>query len=317
MSLLKEQVNLKIPGKVVINGSYIVLEGEMASVVVLNKYINVTINTQNSDKFDLNLNIENGDMYLHSENDKGHWIYELITTALTFINVENYNVNINGYFDDFFFLENGVKTGLGSSSCIFIAVIYSLYKIGKMKKPLLIAPKVDFKHNKELVNLLYTVSKTLYPSASGCDIMASFLGPINFSFNVIQKINLIARHIILGSFGSSTSTRKMLDLVGKVNWTSLKTINKILVKNLRNKETYKKYLEEIRHCSNIIMPDRQYKILKKTFELNILGCGISGAGGEDAVWCITDNVGQVKYLWEQEFTYVCSCEVVNNGIIIN
>ncbi|WUR02751.1 mevalonate kinase [Vairimorpha necatrix] len=320
MTTSLQSFTMKIPGKIVINGSYIVLLDEIATVVTLDKYLNTTITYEHSDTFNIFLDIKNNEKFSFLHSDPNYWLHELVSTTLKFLETQNISIKITGYFDDGFFLENNVKTGLGSSSCLTICVVYSLFRILKLKNVLTEMPSNDAK---KFSKFLYTVNKMVSPKSSGCDVMTSCLGPINYTREKTIPLKIDNFNIILGTFGRATSTRKMLDLIPKINWDKLKVINKqitekpiILSYTERIKCLYREYLEEMRSLSHDIVPDKQYEILNNTFNYDIFGCGISGAGGEDAVWCITKDIETVKEYWERKFPYVMTCKLTDHGMII-
>ncbi|KAK6089178.1 hypothetical protein P3W45_001839 [Vairimorpha bombi] len=324
---MHKECNLKIPGKVVINGSYIVLEGEYASCITLNRYLNINIKIRSSDTFGISLRIKGRENYSYNNSDKGDegdgYLDKIINTSLEYINMDrNVCIEITGHFDKDFFLDKDIKTGLGSSSCIYISIVYSLLQVGKTdldKKDFI---KVDQDLIKEdqidldLINAMYYINNIINPNASGCDVMTSLLGPINFSRSSIKKLILPCRYIILGTFGKSTCTRKMLSLINESDWSKIKVINnKIIQENENIISLYREYLDEMYSINKLIVPDKQYKILKDTFMYRICGCGISGAGGEDAVWCITDNKEDIKKYWDGVFDYVIVCELIDHGLV--
>ncbi|EQB61189.1 mevalonate kinase-like protein [Vairimorpha apis BRL 01] len=176
--------------------------------------------------------------------------------------------------------------------------------------------KEDFKFIDETYtfsNILYKINKSMNPLSSSCDIISCLMGPINFSYKSIETIFIREKYLILGSFGKSTSTRFMLTFIKDLNWSKVKLLNKSIIFE-RNKISYEKYLDEIAFLSDIIVPKAQYNILKETFRFNILGCGISGAGGEDAVWVITNNKDELVKFWKKKFSIVFACNLIDHGL---
>ncbi|KAK6089531.1 hypothetical protein P3W45_001530 [Vairimorpha bombi] len=307
---MHKECNLKIPGKVVINGSYIVLEGEYASCITLNRYLNINIKIRSSDTFGISLRIKGRENYSYNNSDKGDegdgYLDKIINTSLEYINMDrNVCIEITGHFDKDFFLDKDIKTGLD----LFL-YIYQYSKTDLDKKDFI---KVDQDLIKEdqidldLINAMYYINNIINPNASGCDVMTSLLGPINFSRSSIKKLILPCRYIILGTFGKSTCTRKMLSLINESDWSKIKVINnKIIQENENIISLYREYLDEMYSINKLIVPDKQYKILKDTFMYRI--CGY-------AVWCITDNKEDIKKYWDGVFDYVIVCELIDHGLV--
>lgn len=314
MTTVKNVLNLKIPGKVIINGSYIVLEGEIATCVTVDKYLHLKCVFKQSNNFGFSVNIKDRENYDHL-NDKNHYLWKIVESTFGYLNLPLMNIySITGFFDDGFFFENNVKSGLGSSACLFTGIVYSILKFTIMADKTI--NKEDFKFIDETYtfsNILYKINKSMNPLSSSCDIISCLMGPINFSYKSIETIFIREKYLILGSFGKSTSTRFMLTFIKDLNWSKVKLLNKSIIFE-RNKISYEKYLDEIAFLSDIIVPKAQYNILKETFRFNILGCGISGAGGEDAVWVITNNKDELVKFWKKKFSIVFACNLIDHGL---
>lgn len=307
-------LNLKIPGKVIINGSYIVLDGETATSVTVDRYLHLKCVFKPTKDFKFSVFIKDRENY-YDTNDKNHYLWKIAESTFYYLNLPFENSFLfTGFFDDGFFFNNNSKSGLGSSACIFTGIVYSILKFTIMKNEEI--KKIDFNFvnkSNSFSNILYEINKSINPTASSCDVVSCLLGPINFSSHKIESVQLKEKYLILGSFGHSTSTRYMIKIIENIKWDKLKILNKKILSD-RNKNAYENYLDEIANLSEIIVPRRQYNILKETFKLNILGCGISGAGGEDAVWVITNEKKEIVQFWKEKFNYVLCCELVNHGL---
>ncbi|KCZ78253.1 hypothetical protein H311_00719, partial [Anncaliia algerae PRA109] len=121
--------------------------------------------------------------------------------------------------------------------------------------------------------------------------------------------------MLLGTMLKSTDTKENLKFINqKEKFNSLKEINSKIIKLIKVgamgtpelKMLYKEYLCELKKISQEIIPLYQYSVLMNTFDMDIIGCGVSGSGGEDAVWCLVTEreVYNVLALWNNKFSYV-------------
>ncbi|WUR02750.1 mevalonate kinase [Vairimorpha necatrix] len=332
MSSSPQAFTLKIPANRVLNAAGIVLQDEKASVITLDKFLLANVTYEYSDAFDISLDIKNIENYSFLGTDLYSWTRHIVSTTLEFLEVENISINILAQFDDGFFLENMVETGLGATSCLTICVIYSLYEILKLNGVLTDMPIQDFRY---FTRFLFTVHQYVLPEKSGCNVMSSCIGPMNFFIMGFTTLLLTDYYILLGTFGHASSTQKILDLSSMINSDKLKSINILITEKLNMlaqnqnsnelsddalherkiviKRLYEDYLDELRNLSHNIVPDRQYEILKNTSKFDILGCGVSLAGGEDTVWCLTKDIEAVKDYWDKEFPYVITSKLLPHG----
>jgi mevalonate kinase len=313
---MAKTLKIKIPGKVMINGSYIVLKGEKATCVTINRYLNVKSFCFESDKCDIVVNIKNKDSWSLLKGGESY-ISKIINAfyKVTGLKISN-QIIINMEFDDGFFINENIKTGIGSSACIIVGIVYTLLYFNKDQDNKCIYNSNCISNNDQIISLLKEINKIISPKSSGADVMTCLLGSINYSFSVIEKISKLGKFLILGSFGKCTSTRDVLKQCNMKDkkWDRLIKLNNNIL-NIRSKDAYEEYLDEL-SLDKKIVPKKYYEILKKTFEFDIHGCGISGAGGEDAVWCILDECEEVEKYWRREFDYVIVTEIIENGLEI-
>ncbi|EOB13954.1 mevalonate kinase [Nosema bombycis CQ1] len=307
---MAKTLKIKIPGKVIINGSYIVLKGEKATCVTINRYLNVKSFCYESEKCDIVVNIKNKDSWSLSKGGESY-IAKIINAfyKVTGLKITN-QIIINMEFDDGFFITEKIKTGIGSSACILVGIFYTLLYFNKDQDNSCLL------NNDLIISLLKKINRIISPKSSGADVMTCLLGSINYSFSVIEKISRLGKFLILGSFGKCTSTRDVLKQCNMEDkkWDRLIQLNYNIL-NTRSKHAYEEYLDEL-SLDTTIVPKKYYEILKKTFEFDIHGCGISGAGGEDAVWCILDECEEVEKYWRREFDCVIVTEIIENGLEI-
>lgn len=350
-----ETFTFKVPGKLVINGSYIVLEGQKCRTVAINKYLRGCVERQKSPKTRIVVNIWGRDkltchyaedhLTCDSSNPGTYYLFRIIEVFynLTKLIPED-DLVIDLQFDEGFFVGQNpvIKTGIGSSACILVAIVYSLLKsdqkrfIRFVKDPNFEGwpPHPEFDDDlcshltyldlnadatKHFMPIVFAVHRTLNSKASGCDVASCSVGTILFDTKKYSLLSGIPKHILLGSFGKSTSTREMLAAIdlAEPTWKDISEVNnKINSSEGNQKELYRELVELTRKANKRILPDAQYKILKETFKFDIWGAGISGAGGEDCVWVIADDYTKVKEYWERVFDHVILAEITYKGIVI-
>ncbi|KAF9763792.1 hypothetical protein NGRA_1028 [Nosema granulosis] len=341
-----KKLRLKIPGKVVTNGSYIVLRGETAVSVTIDRFLDVESSFEASEECSIIVNIKNRErvscstngsvLVCDSSNSETYYIFRIIESfySLTRIKPAN-NIVINMSFDRDFFINESVKTGIGSSACIILGIVCSLlhYNEGAylanldsihfIESPSLedysaidASPALLKESSETLIPLLYTINKIINPISSGVDVLSCLLGCIRFNSKTIKRISNIGKYLILGTFGKSSSTRSIINQINLQDekWDKIIELNNKILQS-PGKDAYREYLDHLFALNNFTVPEKQYEILKETFEFDIYGCGISGAGGEDAVWCIVDDHRPVSEYWSTRFSSVIVTLIVKNGVV--
>lgn len=344
-------IRFRVPGKVIVNGSFLVLDGEMCRSVALKTYINTEASNKASCRPEITIDVQgrekvicyyNRGLLCGSDDAAACHLFKIVdaffeVTGLVPRNQTYIRMNV----EDGFFVNgtSGEKTGIGSSACILVSITYSLLKFhqedfeesiknGKFKRSKSIVLEGEISSRLErlsisgevieyIPSIVYLTHQKVYKGSSGCDVMCCLLGSIYFDKKRCVAVDGIPKYLILGSFEKSTSTREMLKTVdlGDTRWNPLRIINKRLnAENSNPKELYKEYLDVIRNISAIIVPDEQYSILTETSKYDIWGCGISGAGGNDCVWAIAGNYIDVHNYWKKVFSFTFVTEITHEGI---
>lgn len=320
MSSIKSRaVRFRVPGKVVLNGGYLVCMGEECIAVNVNAYANVEAvmdaeNTQSTavhlgrDTVVLRL-AEAGIVVDRADDvDTGKFVRDIVTSFWEAVRC-NVKLGINVYieFDSGFYTGNGVKTGIGSSACIVVALVHSFCVLYSIER--------------STPSLCLEVNKKVVPRASGVDVLACSCGNVIYSTKEYAQIEIdTALVLVLGSRDMSSSTRDMIVLLESKGerWTRLSDINARIVAAVRQSGTirhrdrvlrllYCEYLAELAQVSSLIVPEYQHAVLLETFLVKeIVGCGASGSGGEDCVWCLVCEkaVDKVVELWSKRFSYI-------------
>lgn len=321
---MEVQYVTKIPGKAIINGAYLVLNDHTCVAVTPNAYslsyvkkslakvpiIKITTNFADEalftykKLFTANGNVESSMLYCQ---DIINYFYQVTG------NVPKEEIDIFISLDQSLFsvqkkyISESIKTGLGSSGVFLIAIVDALLpsKISETK----------------FFELCRDINLLINKVTSCCDIAASLFGSIVYKKYEYERIKFTSNYVlVLGSFNKSTNTRYMIEKITEdEKWNELSEINSKIIGLINSKETenikdmYKEYLRKLRSISNAIVPDKQFEILNNTFKYDIFGCGVSGSGGEDAVWCIVDrkSVESVVFLWKKHFEYVIVHEKIN------
>lgn len=345
-----ERLRFRVPGKVVINGSFIVLDEETCRAVALNTYLQTEATRIQCDTVEIVLDIVGREkltchygrnLMCDSTDVSTYYLFKIVDAFFEITRLVPQNrIYIEMRMGDGFFVNGagGEKTGIGSSACILVSVVYSLLRFHQegFEK---IAKSGDFKGwgefpvfsgdlktwlcnldiSREIVEhivpITYLTHQAVHQKASGCDVMCCLLGSIYFSRKRCSPVEKIPRYLVLGSFGKSTPTREILKNVDLRDhkWESLRVVNR-QVNECGGKENYMEYLDTMRAISSTVVPDRQYEILSNTNRYDIWGCGISGAGGDDCVWAITDDYESVNDYWKEVFSFTFVAEVVYRGI---
>ncbi|ADM12472.1 mevalonate kinase-like protein [Encephalitozoon intestinalis ATCC 50506] len=348
------KIEFRVPGKVIVNGSYIVLEGETCRAIALKEYMISEAIRMESSKQKIVVEVEGQEKitYYHNRSDlpedKGKSSYYLLKVVDSFFEVTGIipknQIQIRMKAGNGFFVNGPTseKTGIGSSVCILVSIVYALLKFHQEDLNQIISLKgferwgrsPVFRGNLEshlghlslskeilnhLLSITYQVHQKTNQGGSGSDAMCCLLGSIYSNREACIPIEKVPRYLILGSFGKSTSTREMLKKIdlSDSKWKSLKDMNSRINKERRNpKKLYIEYLNIIRNISTAIVPEKQYEILIKTNEYDIWGCGISGAGGDDCVWVLTDDYKSVYEYWQKAFAFTFITEVSYKGICL-
>nr|AAT12304.1 mevalonate kinase-like protein [Antonospora locustae] len=273
----KRTMRFRVPGKVVLNGGYLVCMEEECIAVNIDAYANVEAETDTESPQSTIVHLYGDTVVLRitesgliidsaADADTGKFIRDIV---VSFWDVVRYDVQlgVNVYiaFDNGFCTCNGVKTGIGSSACIVVALVHSfcaLYSVGRSTP-----------------SLCLEVNRKVAPRASGVDVLTCSYGNVIYSTRKHARIDIdTALVLVLGSRGMSSSTRDMITLLdgkGKI-WTRLSEINARIVAAVRQsgairrrdcvlRPLYHEYLREIAQVSSLIVPEYQYAVLLETF----------------------------------------------------
>lgn len=350
---MNERIQFKVPGKAIVNGSYIVLNGETCRAIALETYITSEATRIISDKSEITIEINGkekstyycGDSESGTINGPGCYLLKITDCFFKITGISPKNIiNIKMKAEDGFFINGatGEKTGIGSSACILVSIVYALLKFHQedLEKTIL---KDSFNGwgkfprfqgdlrswlghlslsegvVEHILPVTYLVHQKVNQKGSGSDAICCLLGSIYFNREACVPMEKIPRYLVLGSFGKSTSTKEMLKRIDLEDprWESLKAINfEINRERGCPKKLYIEYLNAMRNISIDIVPKEQYEILMKTSEYDIWGCGISGAGGNDCIWALSENYEDVYRYWEKVFTFTFVTEVSCRGICL-
>lgn len=329
-------MRFRVPAKVVISGSFVVLDGEACRVVALNTYMNVQAGVVLSPCPMVVVTGEESMTCRLSGDSEWRGSEYLFAVVESFFRVTGLvprnEIYIDMRADCGFFTDAGEKTGIGSSACMFVAVVYSLLRLHQGESrdrkwsgfPVFAQDPgqwldIDISDDVagDLVPVMYLTHQMVHRRASGCDVMCCLLGSIQFSRTACAPLDGIPKHLILGSFGKSTSTRDMVASIdlGNPRWSRLREINSAINSGaIASKEGYRLYLDAMRAVSTAIVPDEQYSILVETNRYAIWGCGVSGAGGNDCVWAVADDLSEVQTYWERVFSFTFVAEIEHRGL---
>lgn len=314
----RRAVRFRVPGKVVLNGGYLVCMGEECIAVNVDAYANVEAEMGAEAQTaavhlggdTVVLRLAEAGVVVDSAPDAGtgRFIRDIV---VSFWEVAErpvqLGVNVRIAFDSGFRTEDGVKTGIGSSACIVVALVHSF--------------RVLCSVGRSTPALCLEVNRKVAPSASGVDVLACSRGNVIYSTKEHARIDIdTALVLVLGSRGMSSSTRDMVALLSgkRERWARLSAINARIVAAVRQSGAierggrvlrllYREYLAELAQVSSTIVPDYQHAVLLETFLVEgVVGCGASGSGGEDCVWCLAceEAAGKVAELWSKRFVYV-------------
>ncbi|AFN83956.1 mevalonate kinase-like protein [Encephalitozoon romaleae SJ-2008] len=350
---MNERIQFKVPGKVIVNGSYIVLNGETCRAIALKTYILSETTRIVSDKPEITIEINGKEKstYCYEDyessiiNGPDCYLLKIVDCFFRITGISPKNIiNIKMKAEDGFFINGPTreKTGIGSSACILVSIVYALLKFHQEDLEKIIlqdsfngwgkSPRFQgdlrswlghLSLSEEIVEhvlpVTYLVHQKVNQEGSGSDAICCLLGSIYFNRKTCVPMEKIPRYLVLGSFGKSTSTKEMLKRIDLEDprWESLKAINfEINRGRVCQKYLYMEYLNAMRDISIDIVPKKQYEILMKTSEYDIWGCGISGAGGDDCIWAISDDYKDVYRYWEKVFTFTFVTEVSYRGICL-
>lgn len=308
-------MKFKIPGKVMLNGAYMVIQGDQGISIPVDRYLNVSVE-EYGDPNVIRMDIRNENFVFKYESEVKQWKSEIYhKDSQVFENILNNTIGsvekgmkIACSYDDGFWVKNGAKTGIGSSACLLVMFcrISSWLRNTNINS---ISGRRDF------VREVQRVNKMVNRGSSGCDVTVCATGPILYSKDAYLEIRVPEKYLILGSFGKSTSTREMISKINvNESWSHLRRINSLIGKGHL---LYEEYLDAVYMLSKEIVPEKQYRILKETFAMGVLKCGVSGSGGEDAVWALvgSDKIQKIRSMWKKRFKYVKVCKTVNHGVI--
>ncbi|KAM0676307.1 phosphomevalonate kinase [Gurleya vavrai] len=310
----------KIPGKIIINGGYLVLfNANKCIAIVPNDYSTLKIVKCASENFTLQIETNFLEKATFLYENKKFISYDHLEPVMDYILkiiqyffeirniIPKQSIKMTINLSDSLFSEKAnlikesIKTGLGSS-CVFLIGIVDALLDKKMQK-------------NDFLNLCLEINKRLSPFSSGCDISACINGSQIYKKFEHENFKIDDDTcMILGSFNKATNTREMIkNIVHEKKWFNLEKINQNIINSINNyvfsdknlKIFYEEYLDELRKISDKIVPDKQHEILKNTFKFPIIGCGTSGSGGEDCVWCLVkkENLEDILSFWQKNFTY--------------
>ncbi|EJW03078.1 hypothetical protein EDEG_02557 [Edhazardia aedis USNM 41457] len=326
---MKDEYVIEIPGKVVINGGYLVLnEPNECVCIVPNIKSRIKVSKKISEKTIISIKTNFLDSCVFEYNNSRFIISnftDIESSMIYCLNLANAFLDVTGIvpanqhielfinLEDILFstkkatIKDSIKTGLGSSCVFLIAIVDALLEISMEER--------------EFFDLCIQVNSKISPKSSGCDIGSTLLGNIIYKKHEYTKIRCLNSDyaMILCSFNSSTNTRTMLDFVDLSDhkWKNLNIINNEIIHIFRSsqhlepeacirlKKLYKDYLVTLRNISTQIVPEKQYELLLKTFKMPVVGCGVSGSGGEDCVWVIVSkaNLIDVYSFLNNNFSY--------------
>jgi phosphomevalonate kinase len=331
-----ESFGFRVPGKVVINGSYLVLRGGECRAVALKAFLRCEVRRSALGDNKVVVWPSEAESLTYAAAEDGSYHLRIVgefyrTTGLS----PRGCTEIRMALDDAFFVKGKSKTGIGSSACILVALVYALLRVhqnemghaGKvsdmdiggeppwpdealLEKPAGTGPGA----RRLLYSLAFCINRRISPGSSGCDIACSIFGSVRFSRRECSQAGGgMPGTIVLGSFGGSTSTREMLSKIRMEGekWEELSALN---MEINGGKRLFERYLDVLRAIDTRIVPDRQYAILKESFRRGVWGCGIAGAGGDDAVWVMAESPGEIRKYWESVFDHVAELEVDYDGI---
>ncbi|KAF7682677.1 Phosphomevalonate kinase [Astathelohania contejeani] len=301
-------IEIKIPGKIVASGGYLVVKGHPALCITTDSYCTFRANFQQSSTFSFELVTEFNERlsYPSSEEDiknESSKYFGLIVKTFHRIVNKTPQGSIKAFvsFDDGFFIRKGtslvdsLKTGLGSSACLIVGTVYLL----------MISHRIS---PDKLTDICFQINRIIAPAASSCDVVSCASGSMIFQrigdTFTYRTVDLSGIYILIGGFDLSTSTREMLKEMQGIDMNELEEVNSKITSAIPqwNKLLFKEYLIKLRKISKKVVPDRQYNALIKMFDWDILGCGTSGSGGEDCVWCAVKDK-KAWDTWKNLFTY--------------
>lgn len=314
---MHEEYNISVPGKIIINGGYLVLNNHECVSIVPSMATKIYVKKEYSKDLIISIKTnfkEYTDLFFRNMEFVGlnnitpsmQYFIDIITTFIeTSGYVLNCNLKIRFEFSDILYsykrktMRQSIKTGLGSSCAILIGLVYSL-----------LPTTID---TKKFIDICLEINRKLSPQSSGCDIVSCIVGSCIYKKYSYEKIEISKQWVLLlGSFNKSTNTRKMIDRdFSDEKWGELGNINASIIGCYRSKDyaslrlLYLKYLKCLKKIDTNIVPDLQYDVLMQVFEFDVIGCGASGSGGEDCVWCLVeeDKLVAVYTFWQAQFIY--------------
>lgn len=279
--MLKRQMTIKTPGKLMVAGEFAVLEPYHRLVVMaVDRFVYCTI--KDHDKNELSLN--DFDLtHLHWEYTESgvkfnctdariHFVKDAMTTTLTYlqeqsISIRPFSLSIKSELDD---KETGAKYGLGSSAAVVTSVVNAILTMFIGNNP-----------SRKLIFKLAAISHIrTQGNGSGADIAASTYGGVllyasfqadwlkrelkketsmtkmvkkDWEFLSIKKIDFPDEvQSCIGWTGSPASTANLVQQISKLKE--------------ENRKQYEMFLRKSEHAVNLILSGMKSDDLKEFFE---------------------------------------------------
>lgn len=316
-----------VPGKLMISGGYLVLDGEPAVMLSLNRKSKCMLELSGGPCAKIEIETSHGDRVIvggpepaEIEDTYFHKIIGCFREVVELGPSTDRGFRLRIDLDKHNFVEgqdvtlgspNLVKTGLGTSGILMVSLVYALF-VGSGTSP-----------NKDL--LLRTslkINSSLAPGSSGADIFAAIYGssvyfrssPASKPFSLNDSgCRLLSANgqIVMGTFGRCTRSASAVSR-DRSRLGGLRAINSEIVRAVTSAggghsdlaSLCKKYLGELHSSMGpSVVPPKQLRVLYDTFEIGgVLAAGVAGAGGEDAFWALAepDGVKAVLELWKSK-----------------
>lgn len=314
-----------VPGKVIINGGYLVLNASECISIVPSCTTEIHTLKRLSENPSIKISTSFHDTATFELENHTFIVKETIPVSMQYplgiINsfykitdyLPSYKVDIYIRFMEALYsyhsstMEESIKTGLGSSCAILIGIVDAL-----------LPEAVDIRI---FIDICLAINHDLSPQSSGCDIISCIVGTCIYKKFDYKKLQVPKTWVLLlGSFNKSTNTRSMIDRnFDDSKWKKLNEVNSLIIQSYRKfryddlHNLYNQYAKTLRDIDDAIIPEQQFKIIMRSFEYNIIGCGASGSGGEDCVWCLVskDALDDVHNMWKECFSFTILLENLN------
>lgn len=342
-------VTTRTPGKLILLGEYVVLEGAPSIVTAVNKYAKISIeesgghhfilNSPNLEISNLNFTVNNNQSLVFQSAINNTLKNQLHLFSITIGNTINFlqdqkikykPLKITIDTGDFYDGSNSKKFGLGSSAAITVGLIKSVYQFYE----------IPFTTEQLTQSALRAHYEAQGKMGSGIDIVTSINGGIGIFSKTkkveYKKLTLPDNLFIIPIWtGSSTSTSKFVEQVNQLKKENSEKYNKLMLwlstlafqgctyfmnneskKFLNIIDQYYESLIDLGKSAKIpIISDKHEKI--RSIVRNCKGhYKPSGAGGSDIGVAFTDNDAVkekiINKINESEFKYI-KLETVDNN----